>query len=70
MIIAVLNNILANIDSFVTQTMTWADWVKFLGGAALAGAIALRLFLDQSITKYGNENVVPPPPGNPSLSSS
>lgn len=66
--IAVLNNLLANVDQFSQlPQMQWYDWLKFLGGALLAGAIALRLFLDQSITKYGSDQQVPPAPKNPTL---
>jgi hypothetical protein len=53
MIIAMLTSVLANVDDFAKiEVMRWHDWVKFVGAPILEGAIALRLFMDQSISSH------------------
>lgn len=51
--IAMLTDLRHSISDLVNASATtWLQWADAFTGATLAGAIALRLFLDQSVSRF------------------
>lgn len=54
--IAMLTDLRHSIGDLVNLAQTtWMQWVDALVGSFLAGAIALRLFLDQSVSRFHDD---------------
>lgn len=58
--IAVLSDLRHSISDFIAKPdeTSWLQWSDAVVGALLAGAIALRLFLDQTLTHWRQEHSV------------